>query len=51
MSGVHQIQEQNEQILAATREQNELLRQRLGSEGPASSDRPETTGSGESPSD
>ena len=29
MSGVFQIQEQNEQLLALQREQNELLRERL----------------------
>ena len=51
MSGVHQIQEQNEQILAATQEQNELLRKRLATEGPASGDKPEIIESGDHSSD
>ena len=44
MSGVSQIQEQNEQTLALMREQNELLRERLRAQESSSLELPASGG-------
>jgi hypothetical protein len=51
MSGVHQTEEQNEEILALLREQNDLLRERLAGEKASPRARRKAKEAGEPPSE
>ena len=51
MSGIRRMQDQNEELLALLREQNDLLRERLPAEKASSRARPQAKRAGEPSSD